>query len=99
MLVAAVDPEQLGVLPADPEDEGLAVDLDLEVVVGDPAAERLDDRDGARPEVLDDGVDRQGMTSTRPREPASDASNASFTCSSGKLGPSSSRSFRRPARA
>ena len=28
------------------------------------------------------------MTSTRPATPASDASNASFTCSSGKLGPS-----------
>ena len=32
------------------------------------------------------------MTSTRPATPASDASNASFTCSSGKFGPSSSRS-------
>ena len=33
VLVAAVDPEQLGVLAADPEHEGLAADLDLEVVV------------------------------------------------------------------
>ena len=42
VLVLPVDPEQGGVLAADPQDERLAVDDDLEVVVRDPAAERLD---------------------------------------------------------
>ena len=42
VLVGAVDAEQLGVLAADPQHERLAVDDDLEVPVGDPAAERLE---------------------------------------------------------
>ena len=42
VLVLPVDPEQGGVFAADPQDQDVAVDDDLEVVVGDPAAERLD---------------------------------------------------------
>ena len=42
VLVLPVDPEQGRVLAADPQNERLAVDDDLEVVVRDPAAERLD---------------------------------------------------------
>ena len=44
VLVLPVDPEQGRVLAADPQDQRLAVDDDLEVVVGDPAAERLTQR-------------------------------------------------------
>src|SRR5206468_566015 len=40
VLGAAVDPEELGVLAADPQDEGLPVEDHLEVPVRDPAAER-----------------------------------------------------------
>jgi hypothetical protein len=42
VLVLPVDPEQGRVLAADPQYERLAVDADLEVVVRDPATERLD---------------------------------------------------------
>jgi hypothetical protein len=42
VLVLPVDPEQGRVLAADAQDQHVAVDDDLEVVVGDPAAERLD---------------------------------------------------------
>jgi len=53
VLVLPVDPEQLGVLAADAQDERLAVHDDLEVVVGDPAAQRLDGGRAARPQSLD----------------------------------------------
>jgi hypothetical protein len=55
VLDVAVDPEQRRVLAADPQDEAaLAVDLDPEVPVGDPAAERLDAAHAAGPEALRD---------------------------------------------
>jgi hypothetical protein len=57
VLVLAVDPEQLRVLSTDPQDKRLAADLDLEVVVRDPAAERLDDGAGTGPDPLDERVD------------------------------------------
>ena len=53
VLVLPVDPEQGRVLAADPQNERFAVDADLEVVVGDPAAERLDLHVLSGPEVLD----------------------------------------------
>ena len=49
----AVDAEQARVLAGDAEDVDLAVDLDLEVVVRDPAAERLDARRPVGPDALD----------------------------------------------
>ncbi len=45
-------PSSLGVLAADRSDERLAAGDDLEVVVRDPAAERLDRLDAARPDAL-----------------------------------------------
>ena len=58
VLVVAVDPEQLGVAAADPEDVALAVHLDLEVAVRDPAAQRLDAGVSPRPEHADRLHDR-----------------------------------------
>ena len=52
VLVLAVDPEQAGVLAADPQHERLVAHRDLEVVVGDPAAQRLDLHGPPRPEPL-----------------------------------------------
>ena len=49
-----VDAEQLGVVAADPQHERLAADRDLEVVVRDPAAERLGASAPPRPQPLDD---------------------------------------------
>ncbi len=54
VLDVAVDPEQLGVVAADPQHERLAAGPHLEVVVRDPAAERLDRLDAAGPDPLDD---------------------------------------------
>src|SRR2546421_1229635 len=54
VLRAAVDPEELGVPAADPQDEGPVADGDLEVPVRDPAAERLDACVTAAPETRDD---------------------------------------------
>ena len=45
----AVDPEQLGVLAREPEHEPLAVDVDEQVAVGDPAVECTDDMSAPRP--------------------------------------------------
>ena len=53
VLVLPVDPEQGRVLAADPQNERFAVDADLEVVVGDPAAERLDLHVLSGPELPD----------------------------------------------
>ena len=53
-----VDPEQVGVLPRDPQHEVLAVDLDLQVVVRDAAAENLEACGPARPHALDLGRER-----------------------------------------
>ena len=53
VLVLPVDPEQGRVLAADPQDKRLAAHVDLEVVVGDPAAERLDLHVLSGPEVPD----------------------------------------------
>ena len=55
VLVLTVDPEECGVLATDPEHERLVADGHLEVVVRDPAAERLDDRFGAGPELRERG--------------------------------------------
>ena len=54
MLGRPLDPEQLGVLAADPQHEGLVPDVDPEVVVRDAAPERLDRHRPARPDALDD---------------------------------------------
>jgi len=54
LLGAAIDAEQFGVLPADPKNHGLAVDLDLVVVVRDPSAEGLVPGMPPGPEPLDD---------------------------------------------
>ncbi len=56
VLVLTIDPEELGVLAPDPEDERLAADGHLEVVVRDPAAEGLDDWSGAGPELRERGL-------------------------------------------
>ena len=48
-----VDAEQVRVLAGDPQHERLAVDLDLQVVVGDAAAEDLDAHLASRPDALD----------------------------------------------
>jgi ADP-ribose pyrophosphatase len=42
MLHVAVDAQELGVLAPDPQDKALGAEVDLEVVVRDPPAERLD---------------------------------------------------------
>ena len=52
-----VDPEPLGVLAGDPEHVGPVVEHDLEVVVGDAAAEHLDLRLAAWPDPLDHLLD------------------------------------------
>jgi hypothetical protein len=57
VLVRAVDPEQLGVLASDADDDGLPADGDLEVVVRDPASESLDDRVSTGPKLFDDHAD------------------------------------------
>ena len=49
----AVDPEQVRALPGHAQHELLAVDLDLQVVVRDPAAEHLEAGAPARPDPLD----------------------------------------------
>ena len=54
MLGGAVDPQQLGVLAADPQHEGLVPDADPEVAVGDATAERLDRGGPIGPHPLDD---------------------------------------------
>ena len=53
VLVLPVDPEQGRVLAPDPQNERFAVDADLEVAVGDPAAERLDLHVLSGPELPD----------------------------------------------
>ena len=67
VLGAAVDPEELGVLAADPQDEALAVDRDLEVPVRDAAAERLEPCVAPRPETGDDGLGLHSGDATRTR--------------------------------
>ena len=57
VLGVPVDAEQLGVLAADPQDEALAVDRDLEVAVRDPAAEHLEHGPRAGPDPLCDRSD------------------------------------------
>ena len=57
MLDGAVDPEQLGVAAGDAEHVRPAGDLDLEVVVGDAAAEHLDPCLLAGPDARDDRLD------------------------------------------
>ena len=52
-LDGAVDAEQVRVLPCHTQHVGLAVELDLDVVVRDPAAERLEPRTAAGPDALD----------------------------------------------
>lgn len=47
-----VDGEQLRVLTPDPEDADLAVDRNLEVLVGQTAAQGLEDELAARPDAL-----------------------------------------------
>ena len=74
MLGAAVDPEELGVLAPDPEDEGLAADRDLEVPVRDPPAERLDRLDAARPDAREDRIDH-----ARTRSPSGSKSGSAAT--------------------
>ena len=54
-LDGAVDAEQVRVLPCHTEHIGLAVELDLDVVVRDPAAERLEAGAPPRPHALDGG--------------------------------------------
>jgi hypothetical protein len=58
VLVGAIDSEELRVRAADAQDERLPVDDDLEVVVRDPAAERLDLERPPRPDA---GCDRLGL--------------------------------------
>ena len=74
VLDVAVDPEQPGVLAADPQHERLAAGAHLEVVVRDPAAERLDRLDAAGPDPLDDLVDHARM-----RSPAGSKSGSAAT--------------------
>jgi hypothetical protein len=57
VLDATVDPEQLRVPAADPEDVRPVVQHDLEVPVRDPAAEQLDPRIATRPDSLDHVLD------------------------------------------
>ena len=71
----AVDPEQVGVLARDPQHEALAVDLDLEVVVRDAAAEHLEARRSAGPDALD--FRREGHA--RIRSPLGSKSGSSAT--------------------
>ena len=59
----AVDPEEAGVVAADPQHEALAAGLHLEVVVRDAAAERLDGLDAAGPHAGDDAFDHARMRS------------------------------------
>ena len=54
-LDGSIDAELIRVLARDPQDEDLAVDLDLEVVVRDPASQGLDVRLSPRPHPLDGG--------------------------------------------
>ena len=60
VLDAAIDAEQLRVLAADAKHVGAVVERDLEVAVGDAAAEHLDLRAGARPDPLHDLLDPHG---------------------------------------
>jgi len=54
VLDRSVDPEKLGVLATDPQDEGLGVEENLEVVVRDPASERLELERPSRPDARRD---------------------------------------------
>jgi hypothetical protein len=56
VLDGPVDAQELGVLAADPQDVRLAVEQDLEVVIRDAAAERLEVGPSARPDPLGDGL-------------------------------------------
>ena len=75
-LDAPVDPQQAGVLPRDPEDEALAVDLDLQVVVRDPAAEHLEACPATWPHALDLGSE---SAHARIRSPFGSNSGSSAT--------------------
>src|SRR5581483_4576724 len=75
VLDATVDTEQLGVLPADPEDERVAAGADLEVVVRDPAAERLRGLDPGGPHPLDDSLDHERTRSPRGSKSGSAATS------------------------
>ena len=59
VLVPPVDAEQLRVLAADTQHERLAAHRDLEVVIRDAAAERLDRRLLSWPQALDETTDVQ----------------------------------------
>ena len=59
VLGGTVDPQQLAVLPCDPEDERVASDVDAEVAVRDPARERLDAHVRARPHARRHRLDAQ----------------------------------------
>jgi hypothetical protein len=67
VLDVPVDPEQLGVLAAEPQDVALAVERDLEVAVRDPAAELLDGHGPTRPDPFGDrrGLHRRILDSGR----------------------------------
>ena len=70
-----VDPEQVRVLSRDPQHEVLAVDLDLQVVIRDAAAEHLEARTPAGPDALDLGRERHA----RIRSPLGSKSGSSAT--------------------
>ena len=62
VLGAALDSEQVGVLAADAKNEGLvSLQRDLEVVIGDPAPERLDAQRPAGPDASRDRVRQHGQ--------------------------------------
>ncbi len=69
----AVDAEEAGVLPRDAQHELLAVDLDLQVVVRDPAAEHLEAGAAPGPDALDLGGERHA----RIRSPGGSNSGSS----------------------
>jgi hypothetical protein len=73
VLDPAVDAEQLRVLAADAKHEGAVVERDLEVPIGDAAAEHFDLRAGTRPDPLHDLLDPHGraMVVARQRETVS----------------------------
>jgi len=62
VLVLTIDPEERGVLPADPDDESFALDRRLEVVVRYSSTERLDDGFAARPELGENGLEVHGRS-------------------------------------
>ena len=71
----AIDPEQVRVLSRHAQHEVLAVDVDLEVVVRDAAAEHLEPRATTRPDPLDLGRERHA----RIRSPRGSKSGSSAT--------------------